>query len=262
MSLALHNQIILGDCLEKMRDIPDNSIDMILTDLPYGLTRAKWDSEINLKSFWNNVRRITKNESGIILTSSQPFTSVLIISNLDLFKYETIWEKSRGSNFIHSKFRPIKTHENILIFSKSPSAYNKSNNKMTYNPQMLDSKPYDKGIVQNDSLFLQGQYKFFSGKNESGKRYPRSVVYFSSDSDGKDRGLHPTQKPVKLFEYLIKTYTNENDLVLDCCAGSGTTAIACINTKRNYICIEKDEKYFEIMKNRITSRLNCNEEKI
>ena len=168
-----------------------------------------------------------------------------------MFRYEIIWEKSRGSNFIHSKFQPLRTHENILIFSKSPSAYN-TKHSMKYYPQFKDGKPYDKGIVQNDSKFLQGEYKYFEGKNDSGQRYPRSVVYFSSDSDGKDRGLHPTQKPVALFEYLIRTYSKEGELVLDTCAGSGTTAIACLNSNRKYICIEKDVKYYNTMKERLS----------
>ena len=248
-------EIILGDCLEHMSNIESKSIDLVLTDLPYKITRSHWDSEINLSYFWENVNRIVKDDSAIVLTSVQPFTSQLLQSNPNMFKYEIIWEKSRGSNFIHSKFQPLRTHENILVFSRSPSAYN-TKHSMKYHPQFTDGKPYDKGIVQNDSKFLQGEYKHFEGKNESGRRYPRSVIYFSSDSDRDDRGLHPTQKPVALFEYLIKTYTSENDMVLDCCAGSGTTAIACINTNRNYICIEKDEGYFKIMQDRINDTIN------
>ena len=245
------NKVYIGDCLELMKDLPDKSIDMILCDLPYGSTGCSWDIKIPFELLWSQYERIITQKGAIVLTASQPFTSLLISSNLKLFKYCWVWEKSRGSNFVHSKYQPLKTHEDICVFSLSPSAYNKKNNFMNYNPQMVEGLPYNKGIVQNDAKHLIGDYKFFSGKNETGNRYPRSIIKFSSDSDGKNRGLHPTQKPVKLFEYLIKTYTNEGDIVLDNCAGSGTTGIACINLNRKYILIEKEEKYYDIINNRL-----------
>lgn len=243
--------VYLGDCLDIMPALPPKSVDLILCDLPYGTTRSKWDSIINLICLWQNYNNVIKDKGAIVLTASQPFTSTLIVSNPDMFKYEWIWEKSRGSNFIHSKFQPLKTHESILVFSKSPAAYTKNKNQMNYYPQMTKGVPYDKGIVENDWSPLQGEYKKFSGKNETGKRYPRSVLYFSSDSDKSERGLHPTQKPVELFEYLIKTYTKEGDCVLDSCAGSGTTAIAAIKNNRRFLLIEKEEKYYQTTNKRI-----------
>jgi site-specific DNA-methyltransferase (adenine-specific) len=240
-----------GDCLEIMLLLNDKSVDLILCDLPYGTTRSKWDAIIPFDKMWEQYERIIKDDGAIILTASQPFTSALLMSRPELFKYEWIWEKSRGSNFVHSKYQPLKCHESALVFSKSPAAYNKKNNYMKYFPQMKKGQPYDKGIVQNDSKILQGTYKFYSGDNTSGDRFPRSVQYFSSDSDKIDRGLHPTQKPVELFEFFIKTYTSKGDIVLDNCSGSGTTGIASINTGRKFILIEKETTYFDISSERI-----------
>ena len=241
MSSQLQNQIILGDCLEKMKDIPDNTIDMILTDLPYGVTsRNKWDSIIDFKLLWSQWNRIKKETSPIILTAIQPFTSFTVISNPENFKYEWIWEKQQGTGFLNAKKQPLRNHESILIF------YDK---QCCYNPQFTKGKPYS--CVSGKGSNNYGEQKQVLTVND-GTRYPLTVQKIQYD--GKKE--HPTQKPIALFEYLIKTYSNENDLVLDCCAGSGTTAIACINTKRKYICIEKDENYFNIMKNRITLETN------
>ena len=245
------NNIYNIDCLEGMKQIDDKSIDMILCDLPYGTTGCKWDTIIPFEPLWEQYERIIKDEGAIVLFGSQPFTSVLIASKINLFKYEIIWEKSRGSNFVHAKHQPLKVHENICVFSKSPSAHNSKNNYMNYFPQFTQGKPYNKGIVQNDAHHLIGTYKHFSGENKSGKRYPRSVIYFSSDSDGKERGLHPTQKPVELCEYLIRTYSIEGDLVN--CFGSGSTIIATINTNRNYIGFELNKEYYDIANQRITT---------
>lgn len=242
------NSCLLGDCLEVMKDIPDNSIDMILTDLPYGVTaRNKWDSIIPFEQLWKEWNRIKKETTPIILTAIQPFTSFTVMSNPDNFKYEWIWEKERGTGFLNAKKQPLRKHEQILVF------YDKQTN---YNPIMekLD-KPYTHVLPKFETDNYNG---FRTGNKEERElkiydsKYPSTIIKFSRDDNRKN--IHPTQKPIKLFEYIIKTYTNENDLVLDCCAGSGTTAIACLNTNRKYICIEKEPKYYEIMKNRIESQ--------
>lgn len=239
------NRLLFGDCLELMKDIPDKSIDMILTDLPYGVTaRNEWDQIINQTDLWFAWNRIKKDETPIVLTSMQPFTSFIITSNPKGFKYEWIWEKERGTGFLNAKKQPLRKHEQILVFYDS---------QPTYNPIMekLD-KPYKHVLPK----FESDDYNSFKTGNQDNRevkvydtKYPSSIIRISRDDNRKN--THPTQKPVKLFEYLIKTYTNENDLVLDCCAGSGTTAIACLNTNRNYICIEKEQKYFDIMVDRI-----------
>lgn len=216
-----------GDCLEVMLLLDDKSVDLILCDLPYGTTRSKWDAIIPFDKMWEQYERIIKDNGAIVLTASQPFTSALLMS---------------------------RCHESALVFSKSPAAYNKKNNYMRYFPQMKSGDPYDKGIVQNDSKILQGTYKFYSGDNTSGDRFPRSVQYFSSDSDKMDRGLHPTQKPVELFEFFIKTYTSKGDVVLDNCSGSGTTGVASINTERRFILIEKEINYFNVSSERIEKK--------
>lgn len=236
------NQIIYGDCLEIMPDIPHKSIDMILCDLPYGTTACKWDTIIPLEPLWKQYKRIIKDNGAIVLTASQPFTSKLIMSNLKMFKYEWIWHKPRASNFQCAKTQPLKEHENILVFS----------NGVKYFPQMMMGKPYNKGIFRKGFIAVRGIIKQYENKNVNGERYPRTIQYFvGAETENKNKTLHPTQKPVALFEYLIKTYTNKGDLVLDNCAGSGTTGVACINLKRNYILIEKEEEYCEIAKNRI-----------
>ena len=212
------------------------------------------DTVIPLKDLWQQYERIITDDGAIVLTASQPFTSNLLMSNPKLFKYELIWEKSRASNFVHANYQPLKAHENILVFSKSGAAQG-TKKPMVYNKQMTKGKPYNKGFGHKDNLHLTGGLK---GKdsielvNETGDRTPRSVIYFSCDAD-KDRGLHPTQKPTPLFEYLIKTYSHENDVVLDSCMGSGTTALACEKTGRYFIGIEKDEKYFEIAVSRVSA---------
>jgi len=236
------NQVILGDCLEKMKDIADDSIDMILTDLPYGTTQNKWDSIIDLKEIWNLFHHIIKDTGIICLTSSQPFTSKLVMSNVEEFKHEWVWEKNKGSNFMNTKREPMKEHETILIFSKGKWVYNKQMESRTDSGLKRSKSPYKWKLTTTN----YNKIKDFGKDNISELRVPKSIQKFNVE-----RGLHPTQKPVKLFEYLIKTYSNEGDTVLDCCAGSGTTAIACLNLNRNYICIEKDTKYFEVMKERI-----------
>lgn len=227
-----------GDCLELMKDIPDKSIDMILCDLPYGTTRNKWDSVISLNKLWEQYNRIIKDNGAIVLFSQMPFSAELVHSNLNLFKYEWIWQKENGTGFLNAKKMPLKIHENIEIFYKKTP---------TYNPQMRKGfKPY--ACKQGRGSSSWNYNENFGGyvTENNGERYPIDVI-----KEKRENGLHPTQKPVALLEYLIKTYTNENETVLDNCMGSGSTGVACINTNRNFIGIELDEKYFEIAKKRI-----------
>ena len=234
----MENQLLHGDCLVVMNDIADQSIDMILCDLPYGMTEFKWDSPIPLDELWTHYKRIIKLHGAIVLTASQPFTSALVMSNPQWFRHEWIWEKDAGSNFMHVNRMPFKVHESVLVFS---------NKAPVYYPQMRVGDPYSVSPSGKFASNYRGKKRIPSFSN--GTRYPRSVIKFN-----REGGLHPTQKPVALFEYLIKTYTQEGETVLDNCAGSGTTAVAAINTKRNYICIEIDEKYFNVMKERIDGK--------
>ena len=231
------NKVYLGDCLEVMNSIDDNSIDMILCDLPYGITTCKWDTPIDLAALWNQYKRIIKYGGAIILTATMPFGANLIMSNPQWFRHELIWEKDNGSNPLNANVCPMRVHENILVFCEKGTIYN---------PQFTEGKSYIHGGRSGSGLSHLGKEKTTATIN-NGKRYPRSVLEFS-----KDRGtVHSTQKPVALFEWLIKTYSNEGMTILDNCAGSGTTAIAAINTNRNYILIEKDEHYFNICNERI-----------
>ncbi len=236
------NKIYNMDCIEGMSLLPSKSIDMILCDLPYGTTQCKWDVVIPLDDLWGQYNRIIKDNGIIVLTSAQPFTSLLISSNIKMFKYSLVWEKSKATGFMNAKKRPLVAHEDILVFYKKLPVYN---------PQMTLGKPYNRGKILR-KMEVYGSQRATETKSESGLRYPRSVIYFkTAESEGKV--YHPTQKPLALFEYLIKTYTNEGDIVLDNCLGSGTTVVACINTNRNYIGYEKDEKYFKIIKDRLSN---------
>ena len=235
MGLEL-NEIYLGDCLELMKEIDDKSIDMILCDLPYGTTQNKWDSIIPLEPLWEQYKRIIKDNGAIVLTAQTPFDKVLGASNLNMLKYEWIWRKPSGTGHLNAKKMPMKNHENILIFYKKLPLYN---------PQFTAGVPYD--VVYSTHSENYGKQKDNIRTVNNGFRYPLSVQEFKYDKEK----LHPTQKPVELLEYLIKTYTNENELVLDNCMGSGSTAIASINTDRNYIGIEMDEGYYKIAKDRI-----------
>ena len=231
-----------GDCLELMKEIPDKSIDMILCDLPYGTTRNKWDSVIPLNELWKQYERIIKDNGAIVLFSQMPFSAELVHSNLKLFKYEWIWEKDNGTGFLNAKKMPLKIHENILVFYKKLPLYN---------PQMRTGfKPYK--CKQGRHSTNYGAYEQGHITESNGERYPIDIIKFKKDS-----GLHPTQKPVELLEYLIKTYTNENETVLDNCMGSGSTGVACVNTNRNFIGYELNEKYFEIAEKRINETM-CN----
>lgn len=234
-----------GDCLELMKEIPTGSIDMILCDLPYGTTRNKWDSLIPLDRLWEEYERIIKSNGSIVLFAQTPFDKVLGCSNLKLLKYEWIWEKEMGTGFLNANYAPLKSHENILVFSKGNASHN--GKAMVYNPQKTKGKPYT--ISQGKMVNNYDTEHMIKGitTNSDGKRYLKSVLKVNRDKTK----LHPTQKPVALLEYLIKTYTNEGDTVLDNCMGSGSTGVACINTNRNFIGYELDEKYFEIAKKRL-----------
>lgn len=233
-----------GDCLELMKDIPDGSIDAVICDPPYGTTQNKWDSIIDLDAMWAQLRRIVKPSGAIALFSSQPFTSRLVMSNVKEFKYEWIWEKSIGANPLLCKKRPMKYHENICLFYRR---------QCTYNPQMTkgkfrNKKPQMYGCKADDNW--GGAMREFKGDdNFNNLYYPRSYQYFSN-ANQKDK-RHPTQKPVALLEYLVKTYTNESDTVLDFTMGSGSTGVACAKTNRNFIGIELDRDYYDIAVNRI-----------
>ena len=238
----LYNNIFNEDCLVGMQRIEDQSVDMILCDLPYGTTKCTWDSIIPLDSLWEQYTRIIKPNGAIVLTASQPFTSILISSNLKLFRYSWVWEKSKASGYLNAKKMPLKAHEDICVFyKKSP----------VYNPQMRKGEPYYKGRALR-TTDVYGKQKATLVENKTGDRYPRSVIYFkTAESEGKGKAIHPTQKPIALFEYLIKTYSNKGAVVLDNCMGSGSTAIACLLTDRKYIGFELNQNYYDISLKRI-----------
>ena len=238
------NKIYNEDCLEGMKRIPDKSVDMILCDLPYGTTACKWDTIIPFEPLWEQYERVIKDNGAIVLTASQPFTSNLVMSNPNIFKYEWIWDKKNVSNPFIAKYQPLKQHESILVFGKGT---------VNYYPIMT---PRDKVRKYKDKY---GGGEAFNKKGTGEKeytlkfKYPKSILeYTNAIQKGK---IHPTQKPVTLFEYLIRTYTNENETILDNCMGSGTTAIACINTNRNFIGFELDENYHAVTNERIAKHL-------
>lgn len=236
-----------GDCLEVMKTITDKSVDMILCDLPYGTTRNKWDTVIPFEPLWEQYKRLIKDNGVIALTGNEPFTSLLITSNLKMFKYNWIWQKTKATGFFDAKRRPLNDNEIISIFYKK---------QPTYNPQMtIAEKLYKRGYVKRNKSDCYGEEKDFI-QQETGLRYPKRIIQIGN---ANTKGIiHPTQKPVELMEYLIKTYTNEGETVLDNCAGSMSTVIAALNTKRNCIAIEKDTKYFEIGKERVTNHIKTN----
>lgn len=264
------NKIYNEECLEGMKKIEDKSIDMILCDLPYEVTALKWDKIIPLDELWEQYERVIKDNGAIVLTATQPFTSKLVMSNPKLFKYEWIWEKQKASNFMSAKYQPLKYHENVLVFGKGRVNYHPQKYKvleieeiMEMNKKELMSlmkfKDYDRfGKVDrrktiNDSVVAKDDIVMKKGSinkryKDSEYRYPKSVLKINKEINGL---IHPTQKPVALFEYLINTYTNENETVLDNCMGSGTTAIAAINTNRNFIGFELDEDYYNASLDRI-----------
>jgi site-specific DNA-methyltransferase (adenine-specific) len=231
-----------NDMFNVFTQMEDNSVDLLLTDFPYGTLnkRNTWDTIIDYDVFWREAYRICKLNAAIISTAAQPFTSVLIASNYNDFKYSWVWEKSKASNYLNAKKQPLRAHEDIVVFYR---------NQCTYNPQMVKGNPYDKGTAVRDTEAYGVQTKAVHVVSDSGLRYPRSVLYFrTAESEGK---YHPTQKPIALMEYLVNTYSNPNDVVLDPCMGSGTTGLACKTTNRQFIGIEKDPEYFQLATTRI-----------
>lgn len=237
-----------GDCLELMKGIPDGSIDMILADLPYGVTGLEWDTIIPFEPLWEQYKRIIKHNGAIVLTASQPFTSALVMSNPKMFRYEWVWRKSRPSNPFLAKKQPLRYHENVLVFYKK---------QPTYNPVMKkgEKNHATKGFTSKHNI-QNVQYQWDS--NTRDLKYPSSVIDIKSTDSTSN--LHPTQKPVALMEYLIKTYTNTGETVLDNTMGSGSTGVACVNTNRNFIGMELDEEYFNIAKERIEQAEKLSEE--
>ena len=232
---SILNRVLHGDCLELMREIPDKSVDMILCDLPYGTTACNWDTIIPFDELWTQYKRIIKANGAIVLTASQPFSSALVASNIRGFKHEWIWQKEQGVGFQVAKYRPMQEHEHVLVFTANGE-------RVTYYPikEQLDKVEKVKRSSNNGG---SGSSPIAYADNRTSvykDRYPTSIKRFN-----RDKGLHPTQKPVALFEYLIKTYTNEGEVVLDNCLGSGTTAVAAINTGRNFIGIEREWEYCE-----------------
>ena len=232
----------LGDCLDILPTLDAHSVDAIITDLPYGTTACKWDVVIPFAPMWEQVKRILKPRGAFVTTASQPFTSLLVCSNLEWFKYEWIWEKDRPTGGQFKDIRPIKAHENILVFSC---------NHTTYNPQMTyGHKPTNQSGKGTKPPSVYGILK--TGIGGSTTRYPRTIQRFNMPNHG-EMGLHPTQKPVALYEYLIRTYTNRSDAVLDFCMGSGTTGVACVQLGRSFIGCELDPDYFAIAQKRIAA---------
>ena len=241
--------LLHGDCLELMKTIESGSVDLILTDPPYGATACKWDSVIPFEPMWEQLNRIIKPNGAIVLFGSEPFSSALRMSNIKQYKYDWVWEKSKPLGFLNAKSRPLISHELISIFSTGTCT--STSKTMPYDPQGL--KDINKVLknTDTDSLGMRDSRKKGSEYVQTKTGYPRSVLKYSHDNSK----LHPTQKPVALLEYLIKTYTLENELVLDFTMGSGSTGVACKNLNRRFIGIEKDDKYFEITKNRIENHI-------
>jgi len=243
------NTIYLGDCLDLMRGVKDKSIDLILCDLPYGTTACKWDTVIPLPLLWSHYEKIIKNDGVIVLTAAQPFTSALVMSNLKRFKYCWYWIKNEITGFANAKKQPLRNVEDVCVFSKSKGLYFPQGLTALNKARKNGTSVGGDTLKGSDSLNVKGNLRnadYWHLQEFTG--YPRQTLTGLKRENKKE---HPTQKPVALFEYLIKTYTNEGALVLDNCAGSGTTAIACINTNRNFICMEKDEQYFKLAQDRI-----------
>lgn len=232
-----------GDCLELMRDLPSGSVDMVLCDLPYGTTQNKWDSVIPFADLWEQYWRVCKPSAAVVLTAQCPFDKVLGASQLDYLKYEWVWEKPKATGHLNAKKQPMKAHENILVFYRS---------QCTYNPQKTEGEPY-KANGGKSKLDNYGDFAAVREGSTDGSRYPRSVLELTHETTP----IHPTQKPVALFEYLIRTYTNPGDLVLDNTAGSGTTAIAAENAGRKWICMERDPTYYESAVGRVWEYVNA-----
>lgn len=241
--------IILGDCIQEMSKLPSQSIDMILTDLPYGTSACSWDTVIPFQPMWEQFKRLIKDNGAIVLTASQPFTSALVMSNLDMFRYSMVWEKDRPSDFGNANIKPMRYHEDICIFYKHTPPYTKHFKKRNGSGSERVKYPCKNGIHEG----RKNEHRY--GCKEQVKTYDEEKIngtVISIPIEIRVTGQHPTQKPVALFEYLIETYTLEGATILDCCAGSGTVAVACIKLNRNYIVIEKEEKYIQMIKERVS----------
>ena len=232
-------ELIHGDCLIEMQNIPDKSIDAIIADLPYGTTRAKWDSVLDLDLLWKQYKRIIKHNGAIVLFASQPFTTTLINSNIKDFKYSLVWDKKMKVGMMNCKRMPLRQHEDIILFYKK---------QPTYNPQMTKGKMRNKKIEPTKNFEVYGQIKPIDNFNDD--YYPSSILEFTN-ANQKDKE-HTTQKPLSLMEYLVKTYTNENEIVLDNTMGSGTTGLACLKTNRQFIGIEKEKQYYDVAVRRLS----------
>lgn len=231
--VEVENALFEGDCLKLLKRVPTGSVDLILCDLPYGTTQNRWDSVIDLERLWTEYRRVLKSSGVVVLTSQGIFTAKLILSNEDWFKYKIVWEKSKSTNFLNAKKQPLRKHEDICVFYGKPP---------TYNPQMRQGSPYDKGVRKNQ---LSGSYGDFAPAHvrSDGERYPADIVYFkTAESEPERQVWHPTQKPVELGRYLIRTYSNENDIVLDNAFGSGSFLLAAAMENRRFIGIERNEE--------------------
>ena len=247
-----------GDCLEVMKDIPDHSVDMVLCDLPYGTTACKWDAVIPFEPLWCLYEKVVKPDGAILLFGSEPFSSYLRVSNMDMYKYDWIWHKSSSGSFANAKNAPMKFHENISVFYKKQPVYNPQfqdysesvKEKFKDGSRVNKTNAIGKNNIQDMTSNVCSEISYGRGK------YPESVQFFSSVPNCNGGKLHPTQKPVDLLEYLVKTYTNEGDTVLDNCMGSGSTGVACANTGRNFIGIEKEKQYFDIARKRINEANN------
>lgn len=237
-------KLVNAECIEFMSTLEDKSIDMILCDLPYGTTACKWDNSIPFDKLWEQYNRIIKDNGAIVLFGSQPFTSKLICSNINNFKYQWVWDKRRPSNPMLAKKQCLKVHEDIIIFSNKPHNY--------YPQGVVETDGKPRGGVKPSKTELGFGKAIKEDYKQTKTGYPKSILTFGTDNS---KNVHPTQKPVALLEYLVKTYTNEGELVLDNCAGSGSTAIAAINTNRNFIGCELDKGYFDIAQNRINDKL-------
>jgi site-specific DNA-methyltransferase (adenine-specific) len=234
-----------GDCLERMAEIPDGSVDMVLTDPPYGTTACKWDSVIDLPQMWAHLKRVIKPNGAIVMTASQPFTSILVSSNYAMFRHEWIWQKNCGSNFATLKHNPFKEHESAIVFGEGPTVFNAIRQERSAGGKAMVKSCKYAGKGGGEAI---GEMATDKANRDPNTRHPSSVQKFNVQ-----RGHHPTQKPVALMEYLIKTYTNEGETVLDFTMGSGTTGVACVNTGRAFIGIELDEGYFKVAQERIAT---------
>ena len=240
--------LLHGDCLEKMAEIPDGSVDMVLTDPPYGTTACKWDSIIPLEPMWEHLKRVIKPNGAIVMTASQPFTTTLIASNMKMFKYCWVWEKSQATGFLNAKKRPMVKHEDVVVFYAKQARFNRQfvDKKIENIRPKAKSKPFKPRDCYGS--FFDGDFR----EQPENKLTPLSILQINNEKRGRGiKRYHPTQKPVALMEYLIKTYTNEGETVLDFTMGSGTTGVACINTNRNFIGIEKNLSYFNLATDRI-----------